>query len=138
MKKIILVTTIFLFFMTLNLKAQELDEYVGTIGIWNRGALYSRGFTVINIMVDVDQRSGLAKENMTDLVIITSCGEINFDSVFDGSLAARYAEGFLFSQLDCDNIIIIRAQAKIGGVAVDLTQNLELTPAEILPMEIIR
>jgi hypothetical protein len=138
MKRIILLIIILIFFMPLNLNAQELDEYVGTIGIWNRGTFYGRGTTIINIMVDVDQKLLSGENPMTNLTIITSCGEIQFDTEFNGSLSTRYAETMLETQLDCDNIIIIRARAKIGGAPVDLTQNLEITPAEILPMEIIR
>jgi hypothetical protein len=115
--------------------AQEKYFGEGSIDIWNSDLVWAgQGYFAYKFTIDA---LGLPSniESVTNCIIKTNYGDIEFQETFDSSSAGRYSYGTLYSQEDIEQIQITQAIGVVNGKMLDITSILsvrEFTPARIV------
>jgi hypothetical protein len=120
--------------------AEARDTSGISISLWHMGSLPERKETTPHIFWAQVHNYASHAVPLTDLTIVTSCGDIVFeDHSFDGSIASVDAMTFLHVHinLSCPKFIVVRAHGRLDGETVDLTDRLTLETTEIVPMELV-
>jgi hypothetical protein len=123
------------------LSAQNSGDIEGEIEIWTAPALWGNGSFLIPIHIDTQGIAvGMdAGTEITNFSLITSCGNVEFGDVIDGSAASRYLTATLETQLECEKITIVRATGKLDGmITFDLTRNIVISDKKPIPLEIFK
>jgi hypothetical protein len=125
----------FIIFSSINSYAQH--KYVGDAyaEIWNDNIVWAgEGNFAYSFCIDAQGLISSDIDEVTNLVIQTNFGDINFENSINTSSAGRYGTGFLYSPEDITEIRIIKAIGVVNGKMLDLTNILNVR--EFIPVKI--
>lgn len=95
----------------------------GTIEVWNSNITWAgQGYMGYIFSLDVQGLSIPNDPQVTNFVIQTNYGDINFEQGFNSSDVSRYPEGSLMTQDDIEQIRITKAFGVVNGKMVDFTR----------------
>jgi hypothetical protein len=125
----------FIIFSSINSYAQ--NKYVGdaSVEIWNSAVIWAgQGNFAYRFFIDAQGLNFSDINDVTNFVIQTNFGDINFEDGFNTSEAGRYSIGILYSPEEITEIRITKAIGVVNGKMLDLTNILNVR--KFIPVKI--
>jgi hypothetical protein len=99
----------------------------GSLSIWHSNSVWAdHGMFAYQFTIDSFGILNTGISEITDLVIETNYGNIDFSDLLTGSGAGRYVNGDLYSEGIGDTITIIKATGTINQTRYDLTKMIQV------------